>query len=160
MVSQILQSPGSHGFLATPVTVMTTELNALANNANIISSVGGTSGVFTQTSFGNAIWAEVEVIAGGAFTPTAGGYLCAWWLFSEAGSTFEKQVSATDLPRAPDLIIPLFASAYASSDIAKGSGIVRLPAYDAKLYVANHCGVALASTGNIIKIGPTGIQSS
>ena len=92
MVSQILQSPGSHGFLATPVTVMTTELNALANNANIISSVGGTSGVFTQTSFGNAIWAEVEFIAGGAFTPTAGGYLCAWWLFSEAGSTFEKQV--------------------------------------------------------------------
>jgi hypothetical protein len=123
-----------------------------------VSSVGGTSGVFTQTTFGSCIWAEIEFIAGGAFTPSAGGYIAGWWLFSEAGSTFEKTVSNTDLPRSPNFTIPLYAVAYAASDIAKSSGFVQLPAFDAKLFVVNHAGVALAASGNIIKVGPFAIQ--
>jgi len=158
MATNFLQAAGSHGFIVTPVTIMTTELNTLANGSCAASSVGGTSGVFTQTNFGQAIWAELEFIAGGAFTPTAGGFLALWWLFSEAGSTFEKTVTATDQPRSPDAIIPLFASAYATNDIAKANGIIRLPAYDTKGYMANHSGVSLPGSGNIIKVGPTATQ--
>jgi hypothetical protein len=159
MATNFLYAPGTHGFIvAPPVTVMTTELNTLGSGNSAVSSVGGTSGVFTQTTFGNCVWAEIELVAGGAFTPSAGGYISGWWLLSEAGSTFEKTVSNTDMPRSPDFTIPLFNSAYATSDIAKASGFVRLPAYDAKLFVVNHAGVALASSGNIIKVGPFAIQ--
>jgi hypothetical protein len=160
MATNFLQAAGSHGFIVTPVTVMTTELNTLANNTNAISSVGGTSGVFTQTNFGNAIWAEIEFIAGGAMSgsPAAGGYLAGWWLFSEAGATFEKVLAGSDLPRSPDFTLPLLATAYAASDITKASGLCRLPAYDAKLYIANHSGVSLNASGNIIKVGPVATQ--
>jgi hypothetical protein len=109
MATNFLYAPGTHGFIvAPPVTVMTTELNTLANGNSAVSSVGGTSGVFTQTTFGNCVWAEIELVAGGAFTPGAGGYIAGWWLFSEAGATFEKTVSNIDLARSPDLTIPLF----------------------------------------------------
>ena len=61
------------GFLITPFNLMTTELNALGSATNVISSVGGTSGVFTQSSFGSGIWAAINFKAGGAFTERVAG---------------------------------------------------------------------------------------
>lgn len=159
MPANFLEAAGSNGFITSPFSLLTTELNALANNANALSSVGGTSGIFTQTNFASAIWGEVSFKSGGSFTPTAGGYLAGWWLLSpDGGSTFEKVVAATDLPRPPDFIIPLFASAYATNDLAQSSGIVRLPWWSTKAYLANHSGASLPATGNIIQVGPVAVQ--
>lgn len=105
-------SGGTGGFLTSPFNLMTTELNTLTNGSSATSSVGGTSGVFTQSSQGSGIWGFAHFKSGGAVTPTAGGYIAGWFLYSpDAGSTFEFTVSNTDLPRNPDFIIPLYASA-------------------------------------------------
>lgn len=159
MATNFLEAAGANGFIATPFNLMTTELNALGSGANAVSSVGGTSGVFTQASFASAPWCEVHFKAGGAFTPTAGGFLAGWWLYSpDGGSTFEKVVAATDIPRAPDFVIPLFASAYASGDIAQALGLVRVPFWSTKLYIGNRSGVALSASGHVIQAGPVTLQ--
>jgi hypothetical protein len=157
-------SGGTNGFLTAPFNLMTTELNALANfvagtSGTALSSVGGTSGVFTQTNWGSGIWGVIDFVSGGAFTPTAGGYLAGWFLFSpDGGTTFEKNVATQDMPRSPDFIIPLFASAYAASDVSQSSGIVRIPWWSNKVFFSNHSGVALPATGNIIKGASVAIQ--
>lgn len=159
MPTNFLEAAGTNGFIATPFNLMTTELNTLAIGANAVSSVGGTSGVFAQSNFASAIWGEIHFKSGGAFTPLAGGYLAGWFLYSpDGGTTFEKVVAATDLPRIPDFVIPLFASAYASSDIAQAQGIVRMPWWSTKVYIGNRSGVALPSSGNVIQAGPVAIQ--
>jgi hypothetical protein len=161
VATNFLQAAGSHGFIVTPFNLMSTELGngtGLANANSATSSAGGTAGVFTQTNFANAIWGDVYFSAGGAFTPAVGGYISGWFLFSEAGSTFEINSSNVDLARAPDFTIPFGNFALASGNLVKANGIVRLPAYDCKVYVVNHTGVALAASGNLIKVAPEAIQ--
>lgn len=159
MATNFLDAAGTNGFIATPFNLMTTELNTLGNVSSAVSSVGGTSGVFTQTNFANAVWGSVHFKSGGAFTPTAGGFIAGWFLFSpDGGSTFEKTVSNTDMPRTPDFLIPLFASAYASSDLAEAAGLIKLPWWSTKVFIMNHAGVALPSSGNVIQVGPVAVQ--
>ena len=147
------------GFLAAPYSVLTTELNALGSGASTTSSVGGTSGAFSQTQTAQGIWGIAHFNAGGAFTPTAGGYLAIWALYSpDGGTTYEKTVASTDLPRPPDIVIPLFASAYASADKAQSSGIIRMPWWTHKFFIVNHAGVALPATGNIIQVATVAVQ--
>lgn len=158
MATNFLEATGSNGFLATPFNLQSTELNALGNGNSAVSSVGGTSGVFTQTNWSSGIWGQAHFLAGGAFTPTAGGYIACWFLYSpDGGSTFEKTVSNTDLPRLPDFVIPLFASAYAANDISQ-SVFFRIPWWSTKLFVVNHAGVALSASGHLIKGASVAIQ--
>jgi hypothetical protein len=159
VATNFLEAAGTNGFIATPFNLQSTELNALANGSSAVSSVGGTSGAFTQTNTANAIWGEIAFTAGGAFTPTAGGYIAGWFLYSpDGGTTYETAASNTDLPRSPDFIIPLMAAAYASGNIAQASGIVRLPWWTFKVFTVNHSGATLPATGNLIKLGPVAIQ--
>lgn len=152
-------SGGTNGFLTSPINAFTTEINTLANGSSATSSVGGTSGAFTQSSFGSGIWGVAHFKAGGAVTPTAGGYLAIWFLYSpDGGTTYEFTVSNTDLPRPPDITIPLYASAYASGNISQSSGIFRLPFWQCKLFIVNHAGAALPSSGNVVQIGSVAIQ--
>lgn len=149
-------SGGTNGFLTTPTSLVTTELNTLSNGNSATQSVAGN---FSQASFGSGIWGIADFVAGGAFTPTAGGYLAAWFLFSpDGGTTFEKTVSNIDMPRPPDFTIPLTTAAYASSDVAQASGIIRLPWWTWKTFVVNHAGAALPATGNIIKLASVAVQ--
>jgi hypothetical protein len=146
------------GFLVTPFNLMTTELNALASGANAVSSVGGTSGVFTQTNFGSGIFGMVHFKAGGAFTVVAGGYIAGWFLYSPDGSAFEKVVAAADLPRPPDFIIPLPTGATVSNDVFQSSGLCRLPWWSTKVYIGNRSGVAFSASGHVIQCAPVAIQ--
>lgn len=148
--------PGTSGFIATPFNLMTTELNALANGSTASSSVGGSSGVFTQSNFTNAMLTEIVFTAGGAFTPSAGGTLNGWWLKSpDGGTTYEKSNVTTALPRPPDFYIPLLPLAYTSSDISFGV-IAACPWPTAKVFVYNNSGTTLPATGNVIRAGPVG----
>jgi hypothetical protein len=146
-------------FLVSPFNLMTTELNTLADANSATSSVGGSSGVFNQGNTSQGIWGVAHFKSGGAFTPAAGGYIAGWFLYSpDGGSTFEKVVSNTDMPRSPDFTIPLFNSAYASSDISQSSGIIRLPWWSWKLFVMSHAGASMPSSGNVIQLGSLAIQ--
>lgn len=155
MATNFLEAAGTNGFIATPFALMgTTDLSGLTNG----SSVTSTASALSQTTFANAIWAEVFFQAAGAFTPTAGGYIAGWWLRSEnGGSNYEKVVSNTDLPRPPDFVLPLFASAYASGD-RSWSGLVKAPFTTCKAFIVNHAGVSLSANNHLIQAGPVAIQ--
>jgi hypothetical protein len=149
-------SGGTNGFLAVPATFMSTELNTLASGNSATQSVASN---MTQSTWSSGIWGVAHFLSGGAFTPSASGYLAIWFLYSpDGGSTFEKVVSNTDQPRNPDITIPLFNSAYATNDISQSSGIFRLPWWTTKLFVVNHSGVSLPSSGNLIRIASVAIQ--
>lgn len=164
MATQFLDAGGTNGFIATPFNLQTTELNAVINGSAATSSVGGTSGVFSQTNFANGIWGLIWFISGGAFTPTAGGCISGWFLQStDGGTTFEALVatpstSVAALPRAPDFIIPLDAAANSSGQIKFCSGFVKLPWPSCKVVLQNNSGATLPSTGNSVVCGPVATQ--
>lgn len=160
MATNFLQATGgsSLGFITSVVTLMSSELVSLASSGTATSAT-----VFTSSgSFGQAIWGDGWIYAGGAFTPAAGGYIAGWWLKSfDGGTTFEKTVASTPMPRGPDFVIPAFNSAYASSDTSNISGILKFPWPTAKLFVQNNLGVALPSSATQytkIAVGPAAIQ--
>jgi hypothetical protein len=154
--TNFLEAPGTNGFITTPFALMgTTDLSGLAN-ANGVTS---TASALSQTTFSQAIWTLIYFQAAGAFTPTAGGYLAGWWLQSDNGGTnYEKVVSNTDLPRSPDFIIPMFASAYASGDRSWAGGLVKAPFPTVKAFVMNHSGVTLSANNHLIQAAPVAIQ--
>lgn len=167
MASNFLLQAGTSGFLATPFNLQSTELNALASGSAAVSSVGGTSGVFSQTNTINAIFGSVYFTAGGSFTPTAGGFLAGWFLLStDGGTTFETVVATPSttvlaIPRPPDFVIPLSAAAYASGNIAWATGrFVSLPFESFKVEIQNLSGAALSASGHLIKLGPVGTQAT
>lgn len=158
-MTDFLYNPGTNGFTSTPYNLLSSELNSLANNTIVTSSVGGTSGVFSQTNTGNAMLGAIYFVAGGAFTPTQGGYLLGWFSRSpDGGTNFEKSLAAVGLARSPDFIIPLQVTAYATSDIAWCQDPeVRLPFESNKIILLNASGVTLPASGNLIKLGPVGV---
>lgn len=161
MATNFLHAAGTNGFLTTPFNLMTTELNTLTNGSTVVSSVGGTSGVFSQTNTTQGQYGYVWITLGGNFaaTPAAGANLTGWFINStDGGTTFEK--SSAVPPRAPDFIIPLNAATYAASDVVYASGLVPLPYGSFKVLIQNNAGTSAstASSGNILKCGPTADQ--
>jgi hypothetical protein len=164
--SNFLENPGTNGFIATPYNLLSTELNTLASGACAVSSVGGTSGVFSQTNTASAPWMSIYFTAGGAVTPVTGQLLEGWFLRSPDGGTTFETVTATcsttvpPLPRAPDFIIPLSAAAYASGNIAwaNNGSLVPAPFESNKVELWNTGTAALPASGNLIKAGPVVIQ--
>lgn len=166
MPTQFLDAAGTNGFIATPFNLLSTEagFGGLANGSAVTSSVGGASGVFTQTNFAQAIWGRHFFVSGGAFTPTAGGVLAIWYLESyNGGTTYEGAVAipsttAMALPRAPDVIIPLDAVALASGTIKPAGGFQKLPWETCKVVLQNLSGATLPSSGNLLLCGPVATQ--
>ena len=159
MATNFLYAAGTDGFIATPFNLQTTELNSLASGNTIISSVGGSSGVFSQTQTLAAMWAIISFLAGGSFTPTGSPFLSGWFVSKADDGHFEKLISNTAPPRSPDFVIPLFASAYAANDLALcQGGLVRLPPNLFEVLIQNNSGVALPSSGNKIICGPVAAQ--
>jgi hypothetical protein len=162
--TNFLEAAGTGGYLAT-ATLMTTELNALASGACIVSSVNGSSGVFSQTTVSSAPQGSVWFTSGGAFTPSASQTLYGWFEISkDAGTTFESQVTtcSTTVPpfaRNADFQISLAAAAYASGNIAYAGGrTVPLPWESYKVVLWNIGTTALPATGNTISVGGTVLQ--
>jgi hypothetical protein len=141
---------GNSGLLTSLLTLMTTELNSLPNGSVIVSSVGGSSGLFTNANTGQAIWGEVFFFAGNpAILPVAGANLAGWWLTSpDSGTTLEPTTAAP--ARAPDFIIPLPASTTSTtSTVVSGkSSRILVPALQFKVLIQNNAGLTL-STGSV-----------
>jgi hypothetical protein len=156
MATNFLEAAGTNGFIASPFNIMgTTDLASLGNGSTVTS----THAALTQSDFASAIWCQVAFQAAGAFTPTAGGYIGGWWLNSDNGGTnYEKVVSNTGLPRAPDFVIPLFASAYASGDRSWAQGLIKCPFGTCKAYILNASGVSLSANNHQILAAPVAIQ--
>lgn len=166
MPTNFLDAAGTSGFIATPFNLLSTELNSLANGGAALSSVGGTSGVFSQTNWANAVWTAAWFKAGGAFggSPVVGGFLALWFLKStDGGTTFEKTATASTtvppVPRAADITFPLINAAYAAGDITWLNGpFVKAPWESHKVVLWNMSGQAMASSGNLVLAGPVATQ--
>lgn len=161
MSTNFLLYPGTsnNGQLVSPFSVLTTEMNSLANAGTALSSVGGTSGVFNTSNTGQAMVGNISLTLGAIGTAlSAGAVLSGGFILSyDAGSTFENTVSGASQPRAPDFIIPLPATTITAG--WKYSAVnVLLPAFPFKLFVQNNTGQTFASSGNILTIAPFAYQ--
>lgn len=125
---------------------LTTELNALGTSAgNTLSTLGG---AFQNTNA--RIFADVEFLAGGTFTPVAGGFIEVWLLRSlDGGSTYEDGSASIAPGRPADLIIPVRAGTTITPR-AGVSGLVLPPGFY-KPIARNQTGATLPATSNLIR---------
>lgn len=137
---------GSGAYGVSVANWLTTELNALGNsNANTLSTLGA---AFQNTNA--RIFADVEFVAGGTFTPVAGGFIEVWLLRSLDGGTNYEDGSASAAPGRPaDLIIPVRAG----TTITPRAGVqgVALPPGFYKPLARNQTGASLPASGNIVR---------
>lgn len=162
MTTNFLWCPGSsnNGLLTPAFNLMTTELESVASAGVAVSSVGGSSGLFTNLVTAQGILADLFLYVGNpSVTATAGASWSGWFLTSpDAGTTLE----GTGLPpRPPDFVIPVFAGATSTSNPYKSQGVVVLPALAFKVLMQNNMGVASSAGGTTapyLKCAPYAMQ--
>jgi hypothetical protein len=163
MPTNFLEATGGStaGYFSAVVTLSSTELVSLGSSVTI----AGTT-VFTSSgNFGQSIWGEVAIKFGGAITPATGGFISGWFVRTpDGGTTFEQTtISASNTPmaRPADFIIPLSSFAYANTNIAYGSGIVKMPWSPIKVFIQNNSGATFPSSATAytsILLGPVAVQ--
>ena len=161
MATNFLWAPGTsnNGLLTSAFNLMTTEMNSLASNGTATSSVGGTSGLFTNSNTAQGILSELFLTLGAIGTAVvAGGGVAGWFLVTPDGSTFENTVSGNALARPADFFIPLPQTTITAGWVYKSAGAVILPTLKFKVFVQNVSGQAMAATGNTIVAAPYAVQ--
>jgi hypothetical protein len=143
--------------LGTTTQLLSTELNSLASNAAaaVISSVGGTSGVFDNTAGGGGFdgypLARFElVLAAPAGALTAGTAVLIWFISQVDATNYEDGGSAVIPARTPDLVIPVRAVSTAQRITRLGS----LPPNTWKVLLSQATGQTWNAAGNTLKVSP------
>ncbi len=150
--------------LVNAFNLMTTEIESLTNGSFIISSVNGSSGVFTLTNTGQAIFGDIFFSFGNPGVGSllsAGACISGWFLPSpDGGTTYE--VTTVVPPRPPDFLIPCPASTIGSGvPPFKAQGLVRLPALQFKVMIQNNTGQTLGNGGTTVpylNLAPVAMQ--
>jgi hypothetical protein len=148
--------PGNTGLFAGPLTLLSSELNSLASGSVAVSSVGGSSGVFSNAYTRQAVWARAVLTASTSAAVSTGGNISCWFLESLDGSTFESTSAAP--PRSPDIVFPAPASMLSSATLLS-QGLVRLPTLRFKVLCQNNLGLAMAASANTVVIAPLAVQN-
>lgn len=136
--------------LGSLATLMTTELNSLANNSNAIAS-----SAFNNTPGGGAgdgyTLAEVELVVTFGTAPTTSTGVSVWFLAQPDGSNYEDGGASVTPARTPDVVFPLRAVTTAQRIVQR----VWLPPGNFKALARNDgTGQAFASSDNTLKIRP------
>lgn len=152
-VNQVLGGGGTAKIQASNVvgtasTVMTTELNTLANNASLVSSVAGTSGVISPITQPSLL---VELYVTFGTGPTTGN-IQIWFLKTlDNGTTFEDGSSSITPTRTPDISL-------GPNAITTGQRLQKIcdsPLTAFKILVKNNgTAQAFAASGNVLRILP------
>ena len=137
-------------------TVLSTELNSLANNSNAVSSVLGGTGVFDNTQGGvgdGYTLCEIEYSFSFAVAPTANTAVVLYFLKRLSdGSSYSDGSSSVTPVGAYSITLPLRAVTGQQTDVRHAW----LPMGVMKFLARNDgTGQALASSGNTVKIRPT-----
>lgn len=129
---------------ASPLSVLTTELNALANNT--ASAASATIANATNKDLYADLWVHLA-----SLTPAAGGYLTLYILESIDGSTFPAATGSV-LRNQPTHVLATMQlnPAVGAQDVVVRN--VLLPPADFKIVLDNQSGVALAGTLNTVKL--------
>lgn len=153
-----MATPTILGTVASKIPLLSTELNSLANNAQVLSSVGGSSGVFanvsTSSGGGGYILGRLHLhlaSVGSAFTANSG--VSIWFLNAADGSTYESGSSSITPARAPDVVMPVIAQT-AAQDVEM---VCPMPiGATFKVLAQNYgTGQTFASSGNTLDWYPT-----
>ncbi len=150
--------------LVSAFNLMTTEIESLTSGSVIISSVGGTSGVFTLTNTGQSIFGDIFFsfgYPGVGSALSAGANIAGWFLTSpDGGTTYETPYYAP--PRSPDFIIPCPATTISAGAAPfKATGLVRMPPLQFKVMIQNNTGQTLgngSTTVPYLKLAPVAMQ--
>lgn len=168
MAGNFLETAGTGGITGTArVVTWTTALAGLAYGGATTSDATADTGIFSQSSFGNApqLMAWFQTGHTNTMATTSGGILACWWLLStDGGTTFESLVSTPSssvlaLPRTPDFIIPVYDTTALPVDTIKfAQGPFRYPYLGCKLVLQNLSGVAINSaTGGVPTLTVAGV---
>lgn len=134
---------GAGSYLSGPTNLLTTQLNALANG-----SVTAAGTAIQNT--GGYIYADVEFVAGGTYSPTAGAFVGLWLLRSiDGGTNYEDGGTGVQPPRPPDIMIPV-RSGTTITPRAGASGLIMPPGFFKPLAL-NSTGATLPSTSNLVR---------
>jgi hypothetical protein len=128
----------------TIATLLTTELNAMANNALVLSS---------ETSLSEIDYLECDVQISCTFgtAPTASSGFSVWFLRKPDGSTYEDGGTSVTPSRAPDLVIPVRAVNTAQVIVVQAYS----PPGNFKVLIKNDgTGQALSASGHTLKLLP------
>lgn len=152
MTSPFLWGAGTSnsGLLVSALTLMSTELNALASGSLIVSSVGGTSGTFNNSNTSQGIIGDVWLEVGStAFATTVGSTpnVACWFVTTPDGSKFESSTIAPSRP--PDFVISTPTAILAASSNWKTPGVCQVvyPPFPFKVILQNNLGVIFPATG-------------
>lgn len=135
----------------TVQTVLSTELNSLANNALTLGAA------ITPTSAGYLL-AAVELVATFGSAPTANTGVSLWFLTDPDGTNYEDGGSGVTPARTPDVVLPVRAVTTAQRVVRRD---ILLPPGTFKALILNDgTGAAMAASGNTVKIRPYTLSSS
>ena len=125
------------------VSVLTTELNALANNT--LSALGP---VYDNTGSARHQYVDIELVLA-SLTPTAGGYISLYAALAVDGTNYgdAKRESMQQL-------VGIFNLDTAAAAKRTSLRNILLPPDLMKFYVDNQAGVALGGTLNTVKVVP------
>lgn len=134
--------------LLSQTSLLTTELNSLANNALAISSAFDN----TYAAAGNgSVLADMELVVQFGTNPTAGTGVAVWFIQTQDGTNYEDGDASITPARRPDLVIPVRAVTTAQRIIRR----VTLPAGKFKALAKNDgTGQSFAASANTLKIRP------
>lgn len=134
----------------TADTILTTELNSLANNTNAIKStaVAPTSTEYTMV--------EVELYVTFGSAPTANTAVSIWFLREIDGTNYEDGSASITPTRNPDVVFGVRSTTNPQRMIKT----CILPPGNFKPLVRNEgTGQAFSASGNVVKIRPVTLQS-
>jgi len=148
MATNFLETAGTNGFIVSPVTVMTTELNSWTTSFTATSSSS-----FNQSSWGNSMWGVAQLILGSSITWSTSTRSSAsgWFLYSpDGGTTYE----VTTPLRSPDFFLPPpLSGSSTSSSLVSISNIFRIPWCTTKIFISTpSSGIPSSASGNSLKI--------
>jgi hypothetical protein len=133
----------------TIATLLSTELNSLANNALNIGAAYSSSGGY--------LLAELELVATFAGSPTAGTGVSVWFLRAIDGTNYEDGGTSLTPSRPADVTIPVEVTASAQRITRR----CLLPPGTWKPLLKNDgTGQAMAASGNTLKILPLTYQNA
>jgi hypothetical protein len=133
----------------TALTLLTTELNSLANGSS-----GSASGAQGGDGTDAALLLDFELLTGGSITPGTGARADLYLIRSVDGTNYEDATTGASESLPPDAFVGSFIP-------TTGAGTKRMALRDIpcppglwKAILQNELGVSLAATGNTLKARP------